>query len=87
VLDSSLGNVETLGYVLVSEDGIWLEDLLEDGLGDTLGCTRWNEVLGISLLCRRLGRTLGEKEGNEELGISLGNVESLGYVLVSEDGI
>jgi hypothetical protein len=59
----------------VSNDGIWLGDLLADGLCDTLGRTLWNEALGISLLLgRSLGElwdTLGRTLWNEVLGISL----------------
>jgi hypothetical protein len=87
VLGISLGNIEKLGYVLGSDDGIWLGDLLARVLGDTLGRTLWNEVLGITLLCRRLGRLLGEKVGNEVRCISLGDIEKLGYVLGSDDGV
>jgi hypothetical protein len=87
VLCISLGNIETLGYVIGSGDGIWLGDLLVEGLGDTLGRTLAIEVFGSSLLCRRLGRPLGEKVGNEVLGIALGNIETLGYVIGSGDGI
>jgi hypothetical protein len=83
----SLGNIEPLGYVLGSGDGIWLGVLLAELLGDTLGRTLWNLVVGMSLLCRRLGRSLGEKVGNEVLCVSLGNIETLGYVFWSDDGI
>jgi hypothetical protein len=87
VTDISLGNIVTLGYVFGSDDGIWLGDLLAEGLRDTLGRTLWNEVLGITLLCRRLGRSLEEIVGTGVPDISIGNIETLGYVLESDDGI
>jgi hypothetical protein len=40
-------NFEALGYVLGSDDGIWLGDLPARGLGDTLGRTIGNEVLAM----------------------------------------
>jgi hypothetical protein len=60
-------------------------------LGDSLGRTIGNDVLGISLRCRRLGRSLGENVGNKVLDASLGNIETLnfetlGYALGSDDG-
>jgi hypothetical protein len=86
VLGISLDNIETLGYVVGSDDGVWLGALLAEVFGDTLGRAIGNKVLGIKLDCT-IGRSLGEKVGNEVLGISLGNIESLGYVLGSADGI
>jgi hypothetical protein len=47
VLDISLGNIETLGYVFESDDGVWLGDVLAEGLWDTLGRTIGNAVLVI----------------------------------------
>jgi hypothetical protein len=45
VLGFSLGNIE---YLLGSDDGIWLGDLLARGLRDTLGRAFVNEVIGLS---------------------------------------
>jgi hypothetical protein len=47
VIGIPLGDIETLGYVLWSNDGIWLGDLLAEGLEDTLGRSFGSEVLGI----------------------------------------
>jgi hypothetical protein len=55
-------------------------------LGETLGRIIGSEVLGMSV-GRTLGRSLGDTLGNEVLGFSLGNIERLGYVLGSDDGI
>jgi hypothetical protein len=90
VLGISIGNFETLGYVIGSDDGITLGDVLAEMLGDTLSRTLGNDVLGCSLGCRRLGSSLGEKVGNDVLGVSLGNLEAincepLGYVLGSDE--
>jgi hypothetical protein len=60
VIGISLGNIETLGYVFGSDDGVWLEALLAEVLGDTLGRTLWNEMLGTALLSRRLGPSIGD---------------------------
>jgi hypothetical protein len=49
VLDISLGDIETLGYVLGSVDGIWLGDELAEWLGETLGRMIGSKVLGLSL--------------------------------------
>jgi hypothetical protein len=107
VLGILFGDIEAR-YVLWSDDGVWLGDLLAlsraidgDVLGILLGARSLedmlgNEVLGVfvvdierlgnevlgMLLERRLGRSLGNT-----LGISLGDIESLGFVLGSNDGI
>jgi hypothetical protein len=82
VFGISLGNIESLGFVLGSGDGILLGDLLLEGLGDPLGCSFGGAVLSVPL-GRRLGWSLGYTVtlANEVFGISLGNIESLGRSL------
>jgi hypothetical protein len=87
VLGVSLGNIESLRYVLESDDGIWLGDLLAEVLEGMLDRTLRNKVLGSSLRWRRLGRSLGDSLWSEVADISLGNIETLGYVLVPDDGV
>jgi hypothetical protein len=84
----SLGDIEILGYALGSGDGIWLGCLLAGWFWDTLGRSFDGKVLGISLF-RRLVSSLGDTVTleNDVRGISLGKIETLGYVLGSDDGI